>query len=1134
MHTGQQVGPYILEDALAGGAMGALHRARHTVTGDVVALKTVERTSRANLRGLRREIRALQTLEHPNVVRICDADINATPPWYAMELIDGLPLSKHWTVVPLERRWKTYASAFADMCDGLAFVHGLGLVHRDLKPQNVVLRTTHRTVGDAVVVDFGLATVSGGGIGREQLYKRSEVVGTPQYISPEQVSQKHVDPRTDLYALGCMLYEAVVGRPPFPADVPFVGMLKHVNEAPKIPQDAVDRTPPELIELIYAMLEKQPTDRPGYASDVRAVLARLADVGTNAHKPQPRTYLHRPEFVGRRVLYFDFERLASELTEGDGGVVVVRGPAGSGKSRVAIELMRRVQVDADQFLEVLLSQSPKSATSAPLASLRAAFEEVSDVCIERGERFARKILGSEGGLLIRHLPVLDGIPGVDEARPSVTNPDVLEQSTLEAITAVFERMADDRPVVLALDDVQWADPLTRRWLERVLVHQPWTRVPMMLILISRDDEAQDDLLDAYCQLEQSTVLEVGTLDDKSLAAMVESMTGVDEIPPEFFAALRVDAQGLPSRAAQWLAAAVGRNALVRMDGQWRFEGMPIEDADIHDTITATVSFEDLLAQRILSLEDAHRALIDLAAVLGPHLRPEVLAHLGESELDALDDLITDGVLVETGRGGVQFASTELHDVARGRLGDRPRTELHVRAAAILESVGAPVIEICHHLALSGWRDEARSRLFRAADEAFDAGEWVEAQRRYGAVAELGFKKLDREVVGWARIAILCWRHGDATQARAAIAKAEAAVTDEVDATALAELARARGLLLRSRDTRKSLESLEEAKSLFASVDEWLDERNVAVEIGNSHCRAGDFEKGRAVFTEIHDRARAHHDEEGVAIALASVGATWISSGKHGAAADFLSRAAAQFRDLDAPHRLADTLFNLGVCHVDTGELEAAVNAFREVVALRTEAGDQRGRAVAASALGHALLRTERPQEALGVLNDALEILHRSEDSFQRAVAHGYAGEAHAQLREFTEAMDHFVEALTIHRERQGSPMLAYVHVEIARLHRRLGLYEDARVHLDKAGKFAVQGDEYLTVLLRVQRGFLDLASANDSAVAPAALERTIQSLNLPPYSPAVVEVQQFQRALKARPAERIHGELRQHLPVAFR
>src|SRR5690606_1850351 len=126
-----------------------------------------------------------------------------------------------------------------------------------------------------------------------------EIVGTPHYISPEQVQQQPVDARGDLYSLGCILFELIAGEPPFPAPVPIVGMLKHVNEAPAFPEPAKARIPPALAELVLAMLEKRPQDRPGYAEDVRDALAAIAEIDTPTDVPAPRTYLYRPRMVGR-------------------------------------------------------------------------------------------------------------------------------------------------------------------------------------------------------------------------------------------------------------------------------------------------------------------------------------------------------------------------------------------------------------------------------------------------------------------------------------------------------------------------------------------------------------------------------------------------------------------------------------------------------------------------------------------------------------------------------------------------------------------------------------------------------------------------------------------------------------------
>ena len=1118
--------------------MGSLHRARHHSTGEIVAMKTVGHVLRSHLRGLRREIRALQTVDHPNVVRIVDSDINATPPWYAMELIDGMSLDRHWHVVPTERRWSTYLGAFADVCDGLAFVHGHGLIHRDLKPGNIVLRTSHHTVGEAVVVDFGLATVAAGGIGREQLYKRSEVVGTPQYMSPEQVRQEHLDPRADLYALGCMLFEALCGHPPFLSDVPFTGMLKHLNETPVIPAHVAKRAPERFSELVLALLEKDPANRPTYATDVREILSECGDVEpVDAAKPRPRTYLHRPRFVGRDAHVDAYQAAAERMAEDEGGVVVIRGPAGAGKSRLAIELMRRIQELHDDYIEVFVTSSARSETTAPLGSLRPAFEEIAEISAERGEQFAEEVLGAEGTLLARHLPVLGGVPGVARAASisgALVGPQDVEQVTLDAITAVLERMADKRPVVLALDDAQWADPLTRLWLQRVHEQRPWDRVPFLLLVIHRDDDDTDAFLGPVASAD-ALVLEVGPLLPEHVGEMVASMSGVDDVPTEFLAAIEADARGLPSRVAQWLSAAVARDALVRDAGQWRFEGVPIEDADIRTTITGSVSFHDLLAQRLKTLDQAHRSLIEIAAVLGPTLRPDVLSHLSGAEHEALDDLVTDGILIEAGRDGVQFASPELFEVAMEPLRARPRSELHVRAAAMLDAIAAPSREVAHHLAQAGWRDEARTRLMAAGDSAFAGGDWAEAEHCYAAALELGLRNREQEVVAWARIAVLRWRHRDADAAQQALHRAQTTLIErQVGPRASAELARARGLLHRGSDPSAAADALNEARELFQFCDLWTDERDVWIELGNLHCRRHAFAEGREVFMAVHDRARELGDREGVAVALASVGTTWISSGKLEPAADFLERAVGMFRALDAGHRIADALYNLGVCRVDLGQLQAAIAAFDEVATLRTLSGDQRQAAIAQSALGHAKLMANDVPAARADLQSAVTGLRRFGATYERAVAHSYLGQAHAEDAELMVAMDHWVEALKILNAFHSSPLPAYIQLDMARIHRRCGYYHEALVHIERSREAAHGPDPYLDALREIENGLFQLATTGESTVDVEAVKSALERCGASEASVAHRLLRGFIASRHAPAEQRHHGELADRLPAAFR
>ncbi|HEX7899490.1 MAG TPA: serine/threonine-protein kinase [Planctomycetota bacterium] len=188
---------------LGEGATAVVHRARDASLGRVVALKVLRAAKLTDVlrERFRREARAVAALTHPNVVTVYDADAEADPPWLAMELVDGRPLSE---AAPEAR-----LALLEKAARGVAAAHVAGIVHRDLKPANILVTAS----GEPKVGDFGLAHVLDT---RSELTRTGTTLGTPLYMAPEQVEGRPeaISPRTDVYALGAMLYEILAGRPP--------------------------------------------------------------------------------------------------------------------------------------------------------------------------------------------------------------------------------------------------------------------------------------------------------------------------------------------------------------------------------------------------------------------------------------------------------------------------------------------------------------------------------------------------------------------------------------------------------------------------------------------------------------------------------------------------------------------------------------------------------------------------------------------------------------------------------------------------------------------------------------------------------------------------------------------------------
>jgi serine/threonine protein kinase len=304
------IGPYRLIDTLGEGGMGVVYSARHVTSGEAVALKTARVPRDTDVRALRSEIRALRRLRHPGVVGIvADGSADDGSPWFAMELLDGPTLAQRQADLwPGARDARTdtgqpttlpgrYAASrpvarpprpvggqrplaaggdlagtcvlLRRLCTAVAHVHARGLVHRDLKPSNVFLRAD----GMPVLIDFGLACGPSGGGGCEPHASGEFRVGTVHYMAPEQIRAERVDARADLYALGCLMYEALAGQRPFEAASNDEVAEQQLALEPLPPSRLVLGLPAPIEALVLALLAKRPERRPDDARQLARVLA---------------------------------------------------------------------------------------------------------------------------------------------------------------------------------------------------------------------------------------------------------------------------------------------------------------------------------------------------------------------------------------------------------------------------------------------------------------------------------------------------------------------------------------------------------------------------------------------------------------------------------------------------------------------------------------------------------------------------------------------------------------------------------------------------------------------------------------------------------------------------------------------
>jgi serine/threonine-protein kinase len=273
--AGERVGEYIVGAKLAEGGMGTIYSAQQPLIGKKVAIKVLRSALCQDVGAVERfvqEARAVNQIGHPNIVDIFSFGILPDGRSYlVMELLQGQSMARRIArgVMPLA----DVADMLEQICRGLREAHKKGIVHRDLKPDNIFLVSVPGDRPLVKLLDFGIAKL-GGPDGESKRTQAGMVMGTPEYMAPEQVRGQHIDDRTDIYALGAVVFEMMTGQPPFQGGSVVETMAMHINHP--VPSPAVARAdiPPELDRIVMQMLAKQPDERPALPV-IRAAMTKL-------------------------------------------------------------------------------------------------------------------------------------------------------------------------------------------------------------------------------------------------------------------------------------------------------------------------------------------------------------------------------------------------------------------------------------------------------------------------------------------------------------------------------------------------------------------------------------------------------------------------------------------------------------------------------------------------------------------------------------------------------------------------------------------------------------------------------------------------------------------------------------------
>jgi len=993
---GKEIGPYRVLDEIGAGGMGTVYRAEVvTPVADlaphsIVALKVVHphllRTQGYFKRFLR-EGEIGKRVRHPNVVATLDLDGikigDDTVLYMAMEYVEGQTL---WDLL------QEIGPASEELCrhvgreiaKGLDAIHSLGVVHRDLKPENVLITKGHVLK----VMDLGVARVTGGGADR--LSTAGMFIGSALYASPEQFlgGDGEVDARSDLHALGLVLYELATGVHPFDGDDAGAIMRRLLDEIPRPVSELNPRLTPFFEEVLRVLLMKSKDARFQSAAELADVLtegeksewwkARAKETLQRADRPR-RPVRVPPEtpVVGRDV---EIAKLLSEwerVKAGEGRVVLLEGDAGIGKTRLLDEFVARLDEkgESPHYLAGGFPPAGASGASAFAAAFRGWFND------EDVEEAVRPHLVQTPFLVEAFAALLRGDPTPKGAEP-------LTRESLETVFVhVLRSLAADRPTIFFCEDLHAAPEQGLALFAALALAVPGHRV--MLVGSTRPG-LSEAWTSSLARLPHARRIVLARLGLKDLARLLVAAVGSERLADEIGFQIVAKSGGNPFFVFEILKSLRERGVLVRDDrGAWT-SLLPVID------IAIPSSLREIVRARIASLTDEERDVLAAAACCGFEFDPRLVGDAMKIDrvvvLKTLAKIERTHRLVHSLGDRCAFDNEEVRDALKESVPEALQREYHAALAETIEArattsadgaksgrvEGAVAVELADHFLAAGLGHRAM-RYATAAVEHLDQASAADlAAELAGRILAapgaatgdervklllsqadrldvLGRSEKERAVleealrlagdsggpaararIGLARLSRNLALYDEArTFADGALAIASAGGDRDAEATAvglLGDLALERGLHDEAR-TRYEREI-----ELRRATGDQLGEASATGRLGGVYRRLGRFEEAYTAIVRDLALNRAATSRIGKAIGKRNLGSVLFALGRYDEARTHFARSLALSRLVGYRRGEATALVDLGEASLVLGEPETASRHFHAAMRLCIETG----------------------------------------------------------------------------------------------------------------------------------------------------------------------------------------------------
>ncbi|OUU20075.1 MAG: hypothetical protein CBC13_11330 [Planctomycetia bacterium TMED53] len=1076
VQTGETInGRYRILRQLGEGAMGTvflcedLTRVRRKVALKILRSDRLEDSEEWS----KVEYEALTRLRHPNLARVHDfGRIQESHDWFIVsEFIRGDDLLGASTSFEEAE----FLDVVVQICRALEYIHSQGYVHFDIKPDNILVTRTRQLGSDqtskvvqdgptdgstdrclgppvAKLIDFGLAEKITGTFD-------FAIKGTLHYVAPEIIDGGTPDRRADLYSFGVSLYQILAGRLPFVApDGTTVGRVEG-RWKEDLRRD-LSGEHPWLIEIILRLLEKDPEKRFSTAREI--IQAVSAGAGRHWQVETAETqisYLHSNRLIGRR---FELEHLRDGVERGtglalrEGGeertvdrsrpLLLVSGEIGIGKSRLLDEFAHHLKLREIPFFTGHCLEAGQEAYQP----FRTILEQMSlSVGLDSD------LYKENASLLQRVCPRLQD-PDQQQERGHSFDP--MGSQLIDQLALFIERCSEEKPCVVVLNNLHWADDSTvnllQRLSERVLKEESASR--LLLVLTMRDDDQKSPVLKEF--LEKNS--EAGTVDELALkrfgrpqiAELIQHVLQVDAVPSNFLDRLEERTAGNPLFIVEMLKVLQEEGIIFRDSDGWSIRG-----GGELSRVELPAGIHQVLHRRVRVLQEGTRSLLRLLALHGrpaPVKLLESVEGFKETLRDDLRELDARGMVsrsLDSGRPTYAIMQPKLQEIICRDIPPAEARRLHGLLAEGLESYHgedlSPVHEeLSFHYQRSDRPEKALNHLLAAGEAMQEIHAHDKALEHYQqALERLESAELQllEHLAVWEKIgdvSILLGRHDLATESFQKVvsqpvdAEVRNVETDLYRIRALRKLGKIDEIL---GDYPAALRWLRESADMVMRLDSDFRDQEQHRVLGSlawiHHC-TGDHEKAMSISAEgISLLGEADSSSERAQF-LTTIGHASHSRGEFDQAIDYHQKALDIFEGLEDSPGIIRTLNAITASQLAAGHVDEALSLIDQVQQATEETGDQAGRAMCFHLNASALLRCGDLEEALRQIKASAEISTQLNMRFLRNRNHFLRGKIRRRAGDFEEAESDLLRAFGVYARGGKGSWLIECMVELCWLH----------------------------------------------------------------------------------------------------